>query len=274
MPTPSQPRGWPSRSRRSFAEAHSTLGFTLFQGQLDARGAREPFELSRRLGTGSATVLGALCAVLRTRGPRSRCSRAAALGAAPRQAQSADPPRRRCHRIRRAALRGIDPPMRQALSHECATVAGACRHRCRVVLTGQDRRGPRGVSRPSRTRTSTGWPRDCRTQRWATRPAAQAAFDELTADHGERVLYQQAQVLAQWGDRTGALTRLDQAWQRQDSGLIYLRNDPMLDSLRSEPEFMTVAGVPSASNRLGAPRNGCEPTEPQEKGRSCRNSDG
>ena len=39
------------------ADAHSTLGYTLFQGRLDARAAREPFELSRKLGGGEATVL-------------------------------------------------------------------------------------------------------------------------------------------------------------------------------------------------------------------------
>ena len=39
------------------ADAHSTLGFTLFQGRLDARAAREPFERSRELGGGEATVL-------------------------------------------------------------------------------------------------------------------------------------------------------------------------------------------------------------------------
>ena len=39
------------------ADAHSTLGFTLFQGRLDARAAREPFERSRELGAGEATVL-------------------------------------------------------------------------------------------------------------------------------------------------------------------------------------------------------------------------
>ena len=40
-----------------YAEAYSTLGFTLFQGRLDARGAREPFERSRELGSGEATVM-------------------------------------------------------------------------------------------------------------------------------------------------------------------------------------------------------------------------
>ena len=36
-------------------DAHSTLGFTLFQGQLDARAAREPFERSVLSGSGEAT---------------------------------------------------------------------------------------------------------------------------------------------------------------------------------------------------------------------------
>ena len=40
-----------------FADAHSTLGFTLFQGRLDARAARLPFERSRQLGQGEATVM-------------------------------------------------------------------------------------------------------------------------------------------------------------------------------------------------------------------------
>ena len=39
------------------ADAYSTLGFTLFQGRLDARGARAPFERSRELGAGEATVM-------------------------------------------------------------------------------------------------------------------------------------------------------------------------------------------------------------------------
>ena len=39
------------------ADAYSTLGFTLFQARLDAAAAREPFERSRELGAGEATVL-------------------------------------------------------------------------------------------------------------------------------------------------------------------------------------------------------------------------
>jgi hypothetical protein len=39
------------------------------------------------------------------------------------------------------------------------------------------------------------------------------------------------------GDRESAITALEQARAVGDGGLIYARNDPMLDPLRSEPQF-------------------------------------
>jgi tetratricopeptide (TPR) repeat protein len=68
-------------------------------------------------------------------------------------------------------------------------------------------------------------------------PAAQAARARLVEELGDRVLYQQAQVHAQWGERDAAIARLQQARQVGDSGLIYLRNDPLLDPLRKDPRF-------------------------------------
>ena len=67
--------------------------------------------------------------------------------------------------------------------------------------------------------------------------AARAAFDRLRAELGDRSLYQQAQVLAQMGDRDAAITALEQARAVGDGGLIYARNDPMLDPLRGDPRF-------------------------------------
>jgi hypothetical protein len=61
---------------------------------------------------------------------------------------------------------------------------------------------------------------------------------------------QQAQILAQWGERNGALSRLEQARRIGDSGLIYLRNDPLLDPLRDDPPFASCSGV-LASISLG-----------------------
>jgi tetratricopeptide (TPR) repeat protein len=65
---------------------------------------------------------------------------------------------------------------------------------------------------------------------------AQEAFDRLV-QLGDRVLYQQAQVLAQWGDREAALELLELARSVGDSGLIYSRNDPLLDPLRTDLRF-------------------------------------
>ena len=68
-------------------------------------------------------------------------------------------------------------------------------------------------------------------------PAARAAMSQLVAEDGDRVSYQQAQVLAQWGDRDAALERLEHALGVGDSGLIYARNDPLLDPLRDDARF-------------------------------------
>jgi tetratricopeptide (TPR) repeat protein len=68
--------------------------------------------------------------------------------------------------------------------------------------------------------------------------AARAAMTQLVAELGDRALYQQGQVLAQWGEKDAALAKLERARVLGDSGLIYARNDPLLDGLRSEPRFV------------------------------------
>jgi len=67
--------------------------------------------------------------------------------------------------------------------------------------------------------------------------AARGAYDQLVRDVGDSALYQQAQVLAQWGDRDGAFFRLQRARAVHDSGLIYLATDPLLDPLRGDVRF-------------------------------------
>jgi tetratricopeptide (TPR) repeat protein len=67
--------------------------------------------------------------------------------------------------------------------------------------------------------------------------AARAARAKLVRNLGDRVLYQQAQIHAQWGERDAAIGKLEQARRMGDSGLVYLRNDPLLDPLRAMPRF-------------------------------------
>lgn len=49
--------------------------------------------------------------------------------------------------------------------------------------------------------------------------------------------YQQAEVYAQRGDVAAALDKLDEAYAKRDPGLLWLRNDPLLDPLRAEARF-------------------------------------
>jgi len=62
----------------------------------------------------------------------------------------------------------------------------------------------------------------------------------MIAAHGDNSLYQQAQVLAAWGDKAGALTALEKARATGDAGIIYMRSDPLLDGLRGDPRFKSL----------------------------------
>lgn len=67
--------------------------------------------------------------------------------------------------------------------------------------------------------------------------ASDKALAALVAENGDTVLYQQAQVRAQRGDINGAIAALERALKIGDSGLLSLRNDPLLDLLRSDARF-------------------------------------
>ncbi len=49
--------------------------------------------------------------------------------------------------------------------------------------------------------------------------------------------YQQAEVHAQRGNLAEALSRLEASYRLRDPGLLWIRNDPLLDPLRSQPAF-------------------------------------
>jgi len=218
------------------ADAHSTLGFTLFQGRLDARAARAPFELSRKLGAGEATVL-ARFAQYSARTGRDRD----ATGAIERSLRldPLNPLIRRAAGTIEYAARRYDAAiahLRKALamnprmSHAHATIGDA------LQLLGRlpDARAEYAAEPVPDFRLTGLAILEYRSGR---RPKAESAFSELVSTQGDRVLYQQAQVLAQWERVQEALERLDRALQAGDSGLIYARNDPFLDPLRGERRF-------------------------------------
>jgi serine/threonine-protein kinase len=66
---------------------------------------------------------------------------------------------------------------------------------------------------------------------------AQAVLSKYQSAQGDAAAYQYATIYAQWGNRAKALQWLDTAVRLRDSGLIYLKTDPLLDPLRSEQRF-------------------------------------
>ena len=225
------------------AEAHSTLGFTLFQGRLDARAAREPFERSRRLGAGEATVMARYAQY------SARIGRERAAADAIERALILDPLNPLIHRaaasIEYAARRYAEsiPHARKALklnprmSRTNAAIGDAL-----FMLGRSEEARAAYAAEPVDDFRLTGIA--IVEHRLGNAAAANAARSKLKAELGDRVLYQQAQLHAQWGERDAAIERLEQARRIGDSGLIYLRNDPLLDPIREDPRFdRLLAGI-------------------------------
>ena len=70
--------------------------------------------------------------------------------------------------------------------------------------------------------------------------AAQRELAALRSEEGDNGLYQQAQILAQWGKKDEALDVLDRAVGVRDSGLVYLFSDPFLEPLHGETRFKSL----------------------------------
>lgn len=226
------------------ADAHSTLGFTLFQGRLDARAARAPFERSRELGAGEATVL-ARYALFSARTGRHR-----EASDAMERALTLDRLNPLIHRaagaIEFAAGRWADsiPPARQALTmNPKVSRAHAAIGDALLMLGRLDEARAEYAAEPATDVRLPGLA--IVERRLGNDVEAEAALSQLVAEFGESALYQQAQVLADWGRPDDALARLEGALALGDSGLIYARNDPFLDPLRGDPRFGKLL------NRLG-----------------------
>ena len=217
------------------AEAHSTLGFTLFQGKLDARAARGPFERSIEFGAGEATVLARFAQYA------ARCGRHEDAAAALAPALVRDPLNPLIHRaaggIAYAARRFEDSlaPLRKSLamnpklSRAHAAIGDA-------LLNLGDVAGALEAYalEPAEEMRLTGLAiAQARAGRKSDAATSRAALVAI----GDRALYQQAQIQAEAGDVDAALASLERARTLHDGGMIYARNDPFLDPLRGDARF-------------------------------------
>jgi tetratricopeptide (TPR) repeat protein len=221
----------------NMAEGHLALGFALFTGKLDINGARPSYERAYQLGLGNADTL-LLYALYCSRAGRPEEAREAIA-----RALALDPLNPRTYRasgsINYAARRFADalPPLDKALQmNPKMTNANSLKGNSLMQLGRLREARAAFEAEPQPMFRLTGLA--IVDHRLGNRGEAQQAFEQLKSEIGDAALYQQAEVLAQWGQADEALAALERARAIGDSGLIYLSTDPLLDPIRSKPEFV------------------------------------
>jgi TolB-like protein/Tfp pilus assembly protein PilF len=219
------------------AEANLALGYVLFTGKLDVAGARPFYDRAYALGRGNADII--LLFALYC----SRAGRAAEARSAVGRAIALDPLNPRTHRaagsIDYAARRyeeALAPLARAVQLNPDITNARSHQGNCLMQLGRLDEARAAFAAEPSAMFRLTGLA--IVEHRRGDDAAANKYLAQLVADVGDSALYQQAEVLAQFGRPADAVAALGRARVIGDSGLIYLRTDPLLDPIRKEPGFI------------------------------------
>ena len=218
------------------AEAHSALGYAVYNGRLNPKDARQSYERSRELGEGDADVLRTYALYCAFTG------RASDADAAIASSLALDPLNPGAFRaagyiaLARRDYAQTEAKMGQALALNPKLSAAHAAIGSALYLTGryQDSLAVFAAEPIAFIRL----PGEAMAQaRLGNKPAAEAAFARLLAEFGATSKYQQAQVLAQWGQLAQAIERLEQAAAARDSGLLLAQTDPLLDPIRTMPEF-------------------------------------
>ncbi len=221
------------------AEGHMALGVLFEIGSLDFTQANEAYERARRLAPGNAQVLG-----LSGRFAANMGMFEAGI-AANRRAMVLDPLNPRSHHLLGQALYA-------ARRYEETLAAFA-----EVISLDAGEKPPYGyrglayygLGDVQRARASC----ETRPDFWLTQWCLAVVYDKLgrhtdgeaqlakmKATLGDAASYQYATIFAQWGDRVKALECLETALRLRDPGLVSLKTDGLMDSLRKEPRFQAV----------------------------------
>jgi TolB-like protein/tetratricopeptide (TPR) repeat protein len=223
----------------NMAEGHSALGFVLFNGQLDARGAAAPYQRSYELGYGNAEILSAYANFAGRIGRFDEGREAIA------RAQQLDPLNpivfRNAGLLEYAArsFAAAENQFRTALSinPKARNVRAALGD---IALIKGDLNAARSHFSEEGDRASRFRGLAIVDMKLGKEASAEANYAGLIKEGGDTVHYQQAQVLAQWGRKDDALTQLEQAFALRDAGLVRLRNDPLLDPVRKDARFAKI----------------------------------
>jgi tetratricopeptide (TPR) repeat protein len=222
-----------------FAEAHSALGFAIAFGQLNMKAARPPYERSYTLGRGDADVLSRYAVF------RSRFGEYGPANQAILQSSALDPLNARTFRsigdINYGAGRYDEAVAgyEKALSLNPKLSGAKAAIGFSRLMQGRLAEAEKAfASEADRERNLVG--AALVEYKKGNIAAADKALADLRASAGDKVLYQYAQIFAQRGELDKAISALQQARAKDDSGLVMLYNDPLLEPLRQRPEFSSL----------------------------------
>ncbi|MBV8341463.1 MAG: TIR domain-containing protein [Gammaproteobacteria bacterium] len=69
---------------------------------------------------------------------------------------------------------------------------------------------------------------------------AAAELKKFQAAFGDAAAYQIATIYAQWGDSAKAIEWLGRAVRLPDAGVVYVKTDPLMDPMRTDPRFQAI----------------------------------
>ena len=219
------------------AEAHLALGFAKYAGNYDIEGARAAFEKAHEYGRGNADTL------LVYANYSVRAGRPKAAHQAIERALALDPLNPRTHRaagsidfaVRNYAKAAENYRRALNLNPDLSTVNAFLG--LSLMQMGQMAKARSAItaekSKMFRLTALAIFER-----RAGNQAAADRALNALVSEVGDSSLYQQAQVMAQFGRGDEALALLARAKAVGDPGLTALASDPLLDPIASDPRFI------------------------------------
>ncbi len=222
------------------AQGHIALGFVLSNGQLNRRAALPHYEAAEKLAAGDADALRSVAIFYsfgaKQAGERERAQQLIA------EVLKLDPLNARAFRsagniaLFRRDYAAVLGNMKRALELNPSLVSAQFAISVARLMQG-DAAGALVAARAEKVPMFRLTASAIAHAKLGDAAAADAAFAQLVADYGDAGLYQQAQVQAQRGVVPAALDVLEKAYVARDPGLLWIRNDPLLDPLRAEPRF-------------------------------------
>ena len=217
-------------------QAQLALAYALYTGNLDVEGARAPFDRAYALGGGDADTAVSYAFY---------CSRTGS----PAKAIEAVERATRLDRLNPRAFRAAASVQLAARHYDAAVQAADEGLRLEPTLGYAN--GYKGVAlfllgRLAEARAAfLKEPRDpgklpglaIVERQLGHDAAAKAAMRSLVDTLGDSAIYQQAEVLAQWGQVDRAFAALQRAETVGDAGLMWSATDPLLDPLHKDPRF-------------------------------------